>query len=76
MQSNCLHLIPVMTQESYGSYQCISREKDYTKVVKQYRLVKREIKDTNTRKNASPTILAQTLRNLLLALTVQSFFKT
>lgn len=70
MQSNCLHLIPVMTQESYGNYRCISREKGYTKVVKQYQLVQREIQDTNTEKNASPAILGQTLRNLLLALTV------
>lgn len=70
MQSNCLHLIPVMTQESYGNYRCISREKDYTKVVKQYQLVQREIQDTNVEKNASPAILGQTLRNLLLALTV------
>lgn len=76
MQSTCLHLIPVMTQESYGSYKCISTEKDYTKVVKQYKLVQREIEDTNTGKNASPTSLEQTLRNLLLALTVLSFFKT
>lgn len=70
MQSNCLHLIPVMTQESYGNYKCISREKDYTKVVKQYDLVQREIQDTNPEKNASPAILGQTLRGLLLALTV------
>lgn len=76
MQSNCLHLIPVMTQESYGSYKCVSREKDYTKVVKQYKLVQQEIKDTNSRRNASPPILGQTLRNLLLALTVQIFFQT
>lgn len=76
MQSHCLHLIPVMTQENYGSYKCVSREKDYTKVVKQYKLVKREIKETSARKNASPSILEQTLGNLLLALTVQSFLQT
>ncbi|GAA6221377.1 semaphorin-7A [Lates japonicus] len=38
MQSNCLHLIPVMAQENYGVYECVSKEKDYTKVVKTYQL--------------------------------------
>lgn len=76
MQSDCLHLIPVMTQESYGNYKCISREKDYTKVVKQYELVQREIRDPNADKNASPAILGQMLRNLLLALTVMCCVET
>lgn len=43
MQSNCLHLIPVMTQESYGHYKCISKEKNYTKEVKNYHLEKQII---------------------------------
>lgn len=38
MKSDCLHLIPAMTQQHYGNYQCVSREKGYSKVVKQYRL--------------------------------------
>nr|XP_020474991.1 semaphorin-7A [Monopterus albus] len=38
MQSNCLHLIPAMSNENYGNYECISKEKDYTKVVTQYQL--------------------------------------
>lgn len=49
MQSNCLHIIPVMTQESYGHYKCISIEKNYTKEVKNYHLAKQIIPDT-TRK--------------------------
>lgn len=76
MQSNCLHLIPAMKQESYGSYKCVSREKDYTRVVKEDQLVRPEIKDTNSRRNASSAILRQTLRNLLLALAVHIFFQT
>lgn len=38
MLSDCLHLIPSMTKENYGNYKCVSKEKDYTKVVKRYRL--------------------------------------
>uniref|UniRef100_A0A1A8K4Z2 Semaphorin 7A n=1 Tax=Nothobranchius kuhntae TaxID=321403 RepID=A0A1A8K4Z2_NOTKU len=38
MLSNCLHLIPSMTKGNYGSYDCVSREKDFTKLVKRYRL--------------------------------------
>lgn len=49
MQSNCLHLIPVMTQESYGHYKCISKEKNYTKEVKNYHLAKQIIPDTTGR---------------------------
>lgn len=40
MQSNCLHLIPVMTEDMYGNYTCVSREKGYTNEVKNYRLTK------------------------------------
>uniref|UniRef100_A0A8C6WHZ0 Semaphorin 7A n=1 Tax=Neogobius melanostomus TaxID=47308 RepID=A0A8C6WHZ0_9GOBI len=38
MKSDCLHLIPAMAQPQYGNYQCVSREKGYSKVVKQYQL--------------------------------------
>uniref|UniRef100_A0A3Q3VP26 Semaphorin 7A n=1 Tax=Mola mola TaxID=94237 RepID=A0A3Q3VP26_MOLML len=48
MQSNCLHLIPVMTEEYYGKYECVSEEKGYAKVVKNYQLSKQLIPDTNT----------------------------
>ncbi|XP_070686768.1 semaphorin-7A [Pempheris klunzingeri] len=46
MQSNCLHLIPAMAQENYGNYECVSKEKDYTKVVRNYQLTKQIIPDT------------------------------
>ncbi|XP_028814753.1 semaphorin-7A isoform X2 [Denticeps clupeoides] len=36
--STCLHLIPSMTEGSYGSYRCISRELDFKKVVTEYEL--------------------------------------
>lgn len=38
MQSRCLHLIPAMALTNYGDYQCVSKESDYTKVVKAYHL--------------------------------------
>lgn len=79
MQSDCLHLIPVTTQESYGNYKCISKEKDYTKVVKEYHLIRRdagEIQDTSNEKNSSPATSGQTSRNLLLALTIMGCVKT
>lgn len=38
MLSDCLHLIPSMTQQDYGEHECVSKEKDYTKVVKKYQL--------------------------------------
>lgn len=43
MQSNCLHLIPIMTQESYGDYKCVSEEKNYNRVVKYYALKEQKI---------------------------------
>lgn len=45
MQSNCLHLIPSMAQENYGSYECVSKEKDYIKSVKNYQLEEQIIPD-------------------------------
>lgn len=55
MQSNCLHLIPAMTQENYGGYECVSKEKDYTKVVKTYQLTEQRILDTNENHGRSDT---------------------
>ncbi|CAK6950988.1 semaphorin-7A [Scomber scombrus] len=46
MQSNCLLLIPAMVHGNYGSYECISQEKDYTNVVKKYHLEKQVIIET------------------------------
>ncbi|XP_036962445.1 semaphorin-7A [Acanthopagrus latus] len=51
MQSNCLHLIPTMAQENYGSYKCVSKEKDYTKTVKNYQLQEQKIQITDGRSN-------------------------
>ncbi|KAM4553947.1 semaphorin-7A [Fundulus diaphanus] len=45
MHSNCLHLIPSMAKENYGKYDCVSREKDYTKTLKQYQLMEQEGSD-------------------------------
>lgn len=45
MKSECLHFIPVMAQSHYGHYQCVSREKGHTKVVKQYLIVQKDTKD-------------------------------
>ncbi|XP_077566740.1 semaphorin-7A-like [Stigmatopora nigra] len=42
MSSTCLLLIPAMTQDSYGSYECVSEESDYINPVKRYHLTKRE----------------------------------
>ncbi|KAI1904440.1 hypothetical protein AGOR_G00005670 [Albula goreensis] len=36
--TSCLHLITSMGQENYGSYDCISSERDYTTVVRSYHL--------------------------------------
>ncbi|XP_076589062.1 semaphorin-7A isoform X2 [Chaetodon auriga] len=54
MQSNCLHLIPAMTRESYGTYKCVSEEKNYTKTVKNYHLTEQKIQDTNTDRSNMP----------------------
>lgn len=54
MQSNCLHLIPAMAQENYGSYECVSKEKDYTKVVKNYQLTEQKIPDIDTGRSNIP----------------------
>lgn len=59
MQSNCLHLIPAMAQENYGSYECVSKERDYIKVVKKYHLTQPIIKDTNTNGERSNTPLTE-----------------
>nr|XP_019933767.1 PREDICTED: semaphorin-7A [Paralichthys olivaceus] len=53
MQSNCLHLIPAMAEENYGTYECVSKEKDYTKVVKKYHLKQQLITDTKVGSDVS-----------------------
>ncbi|XP_007228310.3 semaphorin-7A [Astyanax mexicanus] len=37
-QSICLHLIPSISADDYGEYTCMSKERDYTKVVTKYNL--------------------------------------
>ncbi len=37
-QSECLLLIPAMTNGMYGNYRCRSHELDYTKTVREYNL--------------------------------------
>ncbi|KAM3609607.1 uncharacterized protein V6R79_017694 [Siganus canaliculatus] len=71
MHSNCLHLIPAMAQENYGSWQCISKEKDYIKLVKTYQLTEQKISavipDYKTPpyfKNDANTVVLQTWINL------------
>lgn len=46
MGSNCLHLIPAMAQKNNGSYQCVSEERDYITVVKEYHLTAQTSTDT------------------------------
>ncbi|KAK5867353.1 hypothetical protein PBY51_011854 [Eleginops maclovinus] len=85
MQSNCLHLIPAMTQENYGGYECVSKERDYTKVVKTYQLKQQTIqvttRDTERDNNhitinyASAGVLQITLIPLTLAVTVSAIFR-
>lgn len=79
MQSNCLHLIPIMTQESYGDYKCVSEEKNYTRLVKYYALKEQKIytqgRNNNTgnrnptpQENAALAVVGQTWINLGLVL--------
>lgn len=83
MQSSCLHLIPVMTQESYGNYKCVSEEKNYTRLVKHYALMEQKIHvdeegiDNNAgnkppppKENAALAVVGQTWISLGLVLAV------
>ncbi|XP_056595835.1 semaphorin-7A [Triplophysa dalaica] len=45
-QSDCLLLIPSMTSEDYGIYKCISHERDYTRIVKEYYLDPEHVADS------------------------------
>lgn len=44
-QSECLLLIPSMMADMYGNYKCISHERDYTKTVNEYDLLKTAFND-------------------------------
>lgn len=37
-QSDCLYLIPAVSEHDYGTYSCVSRERNYNKMVKVYEL--------------------------------------
>ncbi|KAF5902552.1 semaphorin-7A-like isoform X2 [Clarias magur] len=37
-KSDCLYLIPAITTHDYGNYSCVSRERNYNKIVKLYQL--------------------------------------
>lgn len=66
MQSNCLHLIPIMTQESYGDYKCVSEEKNYTRLVKYYALNR----SPTPNENAALAVVGQAWISLGLVLAV------
>lgn len=38
--SDCLHLIPAMGANDYGSYRCVSKERNYERLIKEYQLRK------------------------------------
>ncbi|XP_034032330.1 semaphorin-7A [Thalassophryne amazonica] len=53
MQQACLHLVPAMADENYGCYKCVSKERGYTKVLKEYHLTKQIIPDADNTEKAS-----------------------
>uniref|UniRef100_A0A4W5KWF4 PSI domain-containing protein n=1 Tax=Hucho hucho TaxID=62062 RepID=A0A4W5KWF4_9TELE len=55
LQASCLHLIPSMQTEHYGQYQCVSKERDYTRVV-------RVVRATQLLNNHNPTIISRPAR--------------
>ncbi|CAL8356226.1 unnamed protein product [Lota lota] len=46
MGSHCLHLIPAVGPGSYGTHRCMSRERNHTRVVTEYRLTSDTAPDT------------------------------
>ncbi|XP_051808166.1 semaphorin-7A isoform X2 [Acanthochromis polyacanthus] len=80
MLSDCLHLIPSMTEENYGSYKCVSKEKDYTKVVKRYQLKEQiilheMIPRSNTPKMNDASALVPQVWITLIALALWGMFR-
>ncbi|KAK6309445.1 hypothetical protein J4Q44_G00209080 [Coregonus suidteri] len=55
LQASCLHLIPSMQTEHYGNYRCVSKERDYTRVV-------REVRATQLLNNPNPAVITRPLR--------------
>lgn len=73
-----------MTQENYGTYECISKEKNYTKVVKNYHLTEQKIPEPMTDRGNTPrqynmndasAVVPQMWINLGLAVTVMGIFR-
>uniref|UniRef100_A0A3Q2YDB7 Semaphorin 7A (JohnMiltonHagen blood group) n=1 Tax=Hippocampus comes TaxID=109280 RepID=A0A3Q2YDB7_HIPCM len=61
MRSNCLLLIPAMNHASYGTYECVSEERDYVKVVKGYHLTEQGGPRRNSERGKASAVAAQTL---------------
>nr|XP_057931021.1 semaphorin-7A isoform X2 [Doryrhamphus excisus] len=59
MHTNCLFLIPSVTPESYGSYQCVSKERDYVSVVKRYHLMQQINHPTRTDRGKASAVAAE-----------------
>ncbi|XP_065148136.1 semaphorin-7A [Paramisgurnus dabryanus] len=55
-QSECLFLIPAMTTAHYGTYKCMSHERDYTKIVKEYELLPEPVYSTAVQRRAQEWI--------------------
>lgn len=55
LQASCLHLIPSMQTEHYGHYQCVSKERDYTRVV-------RVVRATQLLSNHNPSVISRPAR--------------
>lgn len=72
-----------MEHGNYGSYECVSQEKDYTKVVKKYHLEKQVIptkrnfaENVPTEKNNVPAVTLHTVWITLgLSVAVLEFFR-
>ncbi|XP_068595551.1 semaphorin-7A [Brachionichthys hirsutus] len=78
MQSNCLHLISAMTQENYGNYECISKERNYTTARKKYQLTEQKVPETQNDGsrhaiNAASAFVSRLWVNLGLAVAVMEF---
>lgn len=53
---DCLHLIPAMGANDYGSYKCVSKERNYKRLIKEYQLLKQEPPPSPRPKDVSPGV--------------------
>ena len=75
MQANCLHLIPAMTEENYGHYICVSKERDYNKTVKEYQLNQnRDFRSLSVLSGSTSANAEKALLNLKTVLSTLSSF--